>query len=1163
MSSRSLTERVKSSLDIVQLIERTVSLHHETGEWYVGATSANSQSGASLKANSREQYYKNWATGDKGDCFNWIAFENNLDIVDDFPDILKIAAEAAGIPLEEASEEERTRAAEIHAVHDTLTQAAELYHENLTPQIRDYIHKKWGIHNETIDALKIGYASPDGRTLFKKINFNSLKAAGLLVKAGDFFTEFFQGRVVFPYWNRGQVVYFAARGDKTELGTPNIKYETAKYKKLLTHSEKREYVHESINNRYLFGEDTLRGQDYCVITEGIADAIVLIQNGFPVLSPVTTQFSDNDTEKLVSVAKRLKTVYICNDNEASGAGEKGAIKTGRLLKNVGVDVRFTTLPRPDGVDKIDVAEYFLTHKRDEFEEVLARSERLFTYLLKKIEKSQNKADNIEKAKQYIDEIVKSLPRDEADVIIDHEIKNWFGFTRDDCRILNRFYTRVQKEVKNETEMTVPKTASENEFEIPYDIVAERILDRVHIFTFDDTKEIYMYFGGVYKKERAETVLKNMAREIYGEIFCEMCGKEKLFTPDHLPVPGIAYVNEILEFIRIKTAVLRVEIDDCPEHKYLVNVKNGVYNVETGEFGSHNPELKLLRQLPINYYPTADCPQIRKFLNEVVKPEDAQAILEFLGYALIPDTRHDQAIMLVGNGSNGKSILLKITIALFGLKNICSTSLQRLCEDRFALSELYGKLLNVFPDLSDEGIRNDDAFKGLSSGDLLTAQQKYGQPFQFMNYARQIYSANDLPYVKKRNYSFFRRWILITFPYTFTEDPDTKKGEKLRDKNILEKLTTPEEMSGLFNLVVACLKHLLKNGRYTYAHTVEDVAEMYVLKSDPVKVFTDRYTEPGITDIPKTELYDAYKRWCSWKKAPILTSQRLTKRLKSLGFTECRPRDDWGNKTFSWGGVQLTEEFEDDVPTIILQKEITAEWKENEPMFWERWDVERNISQTVEKAHNTVENTREIGQSLDKLLNTDFSVSGDTNAEYLDKKIPIPVVCLEKLAPSGGETYMVTAPKNCVGEGMGINFVPPNPKRDNACVKNRDQGLSKVCPETVEILKVEDGVPKVKRFSQVDPVEHANPDESTFSRVKRLMLEFYNQKNSPVTDLREFVNGFLLRYPEFERRIVNDLAGMLETRGLICVYPNVNDCSEEGGPRVAVEEAVRILQEGEL
>ena len=63
---------------------------------------------------------------------------------------------------------------------------------------------------------------------------------------------------------------------------------------------------EAANNGYLWGEDTTRGQDYCVITEGIADAIVLMQNEIPVLSPVTTKFAKHDVRKACINCKETK-----------------------------------------------------------------------------------------------------------------------------------------------------------------------------------------------------------------------------------------------------------------------------------------------------------------------------------------------------------------------------------------------------------------------------------------------------------------------------------------------------------------------------------------------------------------------------------------------------------------------------------------------------------------------------------------------------------------------------------------------------------------------------------------------------------------------------------------------------------------------------------------
>jgi phage/plasmid-associated DNA primase len=42
--------------------------------------------------------------------------------------------------------------------------------------------------------------------------------------------------------------------------------------------------------------------------------------------------------------------------------------------------------------------------------------------------------------------------------------------------------------------------------------------------------------------------------------------------------------------------------------------------------------------------------------------------------------------------------LKVVNKLMGKENVSATSLQRLCDDRFAASELYNKLINIYPDL---------------------------------------------------------------------------------------------------------------------------------------------------------------------------------------------------------------------------------------------------------------------------------------------------------------------------------------------------------------------------------------------------------------------------------------------------------------------------------
>jgi DNA primase len=155
-----------------------------------------------------------------------------------------------------------------------------------------------------------------------------------------------------------------------------------KYKKLLVHKEGCEYVSSCVWNSYFYGEDSLKGADYCIITEGVADCIVMLKAGFSCISPVTVQFRDKDHQKLVSLTKGLKRVYICNDNESNEVGLKGALRTAEALENENIEARFIILPKTDGIDKIDIADYMKKHSPEDFKGLMGSSVRVWQYRFK-------------------------------------------------------------------------------------------------------------------------------------------------------------------------------------------------------------------------------------------------------------------------------------------------------------------------------------------------------------------------------------------------------------------------------------------------------------------------------------------------------------------------------------------------------------------------------------------------------------------------------------------------------------------------------------------------------------------------------------------------------------------------------------------------------------
>jgi len=380
-------------------------------------------------------------------------------------------------------------------------------------------------------------------------------------------------------------------------------------------------------------------------------------------------------------------------------------------------------------------------------------------------------------------------------------------------------------------------------------LADFIREDYRFVTFDDTDELYVYGEGIYCPG-GESLVKGLCEKYLG--------KEA----------STWRVNEVMNHIKRTTYINRSKIDAGIN---LICVENGILNLKTKKLMPHTPDVVFLNKIPIVYNPDADCPRVKQFFEEVCYIEDIQTIGELFGYCIYRDYPVHKAAMFLGEGSNGKSKTIALLRKFLGQNNVSSKELGELVNDRFAAIELYGKLANVCAEITADALKRTGIFKALTGQDLITAARKFKGAFSFVNYAKLIYSANKLPMTGDKSYAFYRRWILLSFPNTF-------EGENA-DPNILEKLTTPEEMSGLLNWALQGLYRLLKNGDFTYGKTVEEVQEQYEELSDPVYAYVKEYLEvsPGEA-IAKDELYEHYVKWCKERKLPITAKNMLTKEL---------------------------------------------------------------------------------------------------------------------------------------------------------------------------------------------------------------------------------------------------------------------------------------------
>ena len=408
------------------------------------------------------------------------------------------------------------------------------------------------------------------------------------------------------------------------------------------------------------------------------------------------------------------------------------------------------------------------------------------------------------------------------------------------------------------------------------LLAEELMQQYRFITMRDNEQMYVWRDGCYRPY-AESLIKEECKLRLGEEF------------------RTNRVNEVIDYIKASTFKDRSE-----EPPHLIPLLNGVLDIKTLELKPHSPEYMFFNLLPVEYNPNAKCPNIEKFLTEITgSKEDVEICLETVGFCLYREYFIAKALMLVGEGSNGKSTFLNLVKTFLGKENVAGRSLQDLEENRFAKADLHHKLANIYADLPDRALWRTGTFKMLTGRDLIAAERKFQQSFIFENYAKLLFSANKVPEAYDDTDAFFRRWIIVVFPNQFV-------GEKA-DPHILKKLTTPEELSGLLNLVIPALKRLLERGQFSYSKTTEEIREDYIRKSSPIGAFVmDCLAVDSDAFIPKQELFNVFAEYCRVRKIPCVTKDTFFKNLpQHVAVIDHRPKLE-GGRVVTFKGVRYSE-----------------------------------------------------------------------------------------------------------------------------------------------------------------------------------------------------------------------------------------------------------------
>lgn len=392
----------------------------------------------------------------------------------------------------------------------------------------------------------------------------------------------------------------------------------------------------------------------------------------------------------------------------------------------------------------------------------------------------------------------------------------------------------------------------------------RFFEEKHPYVSTDSKVVYIFNGTHW--------------EHYPDIYLEgFCQDNVSPAPTH---------NNCQEFKRLifRTNLVKTSWFNESTFKKL-NLKNGILDLSVNPpvLTNHSKDLGFMSVLDYDYDPEAECPRFDAFMNEITLERSSlkDVLLEFAGYAFSNDKCvHAKALILLGEGSNGKSTFLNILTKLAGDNAYSSLSTYDLINEQ-QRAQLQGKLFNLSEETPTKSFVDSSVFKNIVSGGSISVKMLYKDPFSIRPRAKLMMAANELPITGDVSKGFLRRLLIVPFDAEFSN----KKGN--RDIRIEDRLEI--ELPGILNRVIEGFQQLDKNKKFTDSKEIQEEIFEYRDSIDPVIDFVrenlkidELSTSSEQTGTAFSKIHKAYIAYCEENYIrERMNSNHFARRLKSV------------------------------------------------------------------------------------------------------------------------------------------------------------------------------------------------------------------------------------------------------------------------------------------
>ena len=259
-------------------------------------------------------------------------------------------------------------------------------------------------------------------------------------------------------------------------------------------------------------------------------------------------------------------------------------------------------------------------------------------------------------------------------------------------------------------------------------------------------------------------------------------------------------------------------------------------------------------LPYAWDRNASCPQFLGFLQEIFEgdAERVNLLQEWFGLCLVGDTGFQKFLILLGEGANGKTVVLTVLTKVLGEPNVSHVPLE-LFGLRFQLASTLGKLANIVSEIGDCNRVDEAILKSFVAGEPVHIDRKHRDAIQVPVTARLILATNNLPPFADRSSGLWRRLVILPMRVVIPADR--------QDRQLTGRLL--EELPGIFNWAVEGWRRLLAQKQFTEPKVCRDALDEHRVSTNPARAFlTDEMRFCAGVRTPCRDAYWQYQLWCT-------------------------------------------------------------------------------------------------------------------------------------------------------------------------------------------------------------------------------------------------------------------------------------------------------------